>query len=184
MANIFWDTNLFIYLLEGNTSFGAVVKDLRRRMLQRNDRLFTSAITIGEILVKPLSTGDNMLGESISGILQRSATHRFDVRLGCRGGLRHYPPGSCDSSRGCHSIGMRRGSRNRSVHHERRPAKQEEHSRNQVHFRFERSADLTVPRRQATEIPAARATRSGSASPTATRRRRLRDNPESTWDLV
>ena len=61
MANIFWDTNLFIYLLEGSPSFGAVVKDLRRRMLQRNDRLFTSAITVGEILVKPLSTGDKML---------------------------------------------------------------------------------------------------------------------------
>ena len=61
MANIFWDTNLFIYLLEGSTSFGGVVKDLRRGMLQRNDRLFTSVITIGEILVKPLSTGDNML---------------------------------------------------------------------------------------------------------------------------
>ncbi len=61
MANIFWDTNLFIYLLEGSPSFGPVVKDLRRRMLQRNDRLFTSAMTIGEILVKPLSTGDKLL---------------------------------------------------------------------------------------------------------------------------
>lgn len=61
MANIFWDTNLFIYLLEGSPSFGAVVKDLRRRMLQRNDRLFTSAFTVGEILVKPLSTGDKLL---------------------------------------------------------------------------------------------------------------------------
>ncbi len=61
MANIFWDTNLFIYLLEASPSFGPVVKDLRRRMLQRNDRLFTSAITVGEILVKPLSTGDKML---------------------------------------------------------------------------------------------------------------------------
>ncbi len=61
MANIFWDTNLFIYLLEGNPSFGTAVKDLRRRMLHRNDRLFTSAITIGEILVKPLATGDKFL---------------------------------------------------------------------------------------------------------------------------
>jgi predicted nucleic acid-binding protein len=61
VANIFWDTNLFIYLLEGNPSFGTAVKDLRRRMLLRNDRLFTSAITVGEILVKPLSTGDKLL---------------------------------------------------------------------------------------------------------------------------
>jgi predicted nucleic acid-binding protein len=57
VANIFWDTNLFIYLLEDSPGFGAAVRDLRRRMLQRNDRLFTSAMTIGEVLVKPLSTG-------------------------------------------------------------------------------------------------------------------------------
>jgi predicted nucleic acid-binding protein len=61
LANIFWDTNLFIYLLEGSALFGPTVKDLRRRMLQRNDRLFTSAMTIGEILVKPLSSGNNAL---------------------------------------------------------------------------------------------------------------------------
>jgi predicted nucleic acid-binding protein len=61
LANIFWDTNLFIYLLEGSPAFGPTVKDLRRRMLQRNDRLFTSALTVGEILVKPLSTGDSAL---------------------------------------------------------------------------------------------------------------------------
>ncbi|MGP0072718.1 MAG: type II toxin-antitoxin system VapC family toxin [Bryobacteraceae bacterium] len=61
MANIFWDTNLFIYLLEGSPAFGPAVKDLRRRMLQRNDRLFTSTMTIGEILVKPLSTGNRAL---------------------------------------------------------------------------------------------------------------------------
>jgi len=29
VANIFWDTNLFIYLLEGSTSFGGVVKGIR-----------------------------------------------------------------------------------------------------------------------------------------------------------
>ncbi len=63
MANIFWDTNLFIYLLEDSPGFGATVQDLRRRMLRRNDRLFTSAMTIGEVLVKPLSTGHNSLAE-------------------------------------------------------------------------------------------------------------------------
>jgi predicted nucleic acid-binding protein len=57
LANIFWDTNLFIYFLEDSPGFGAAVDDLRRRMLHRNDRLFTSAMTVGEVLVKPLSTG-------------------------------------------------------------------------------------------------------------------------------
>ena len=63
MANIFWDTNLFIYLFEDSPGFGAVVDDLRHRMLHRNDRLFTSAMTVGEVLVKPLSTGHRSLAE-------------------------------------------------------------------------------------------------------------------------
>jgi len=63
MANIFWDTNLFIYLFEDNPTFAASVDDLRRRMLHRNDRLFTSAMTVGEILVKPLSAGNLKLVE-------------------------------------------------------------------------------------------------------------------------
>ena len=46
MANIFWDTNLFIYLLEENPDFGHRVRDLRRRMLARGDRLVTSALTV------------------------------------------------------------------------------------------------------------------------------------------
>src|SRR5579863_10394636 len=61
MANVFWDTNLFIYLLEDSPNFGAAVHDLRRRMLQRDDQLFTSAITVGEILVKPARAGNDAL---------------------------------------------------------------------------------------------------------------------------
>jgi len=63
VANIFWDTNLFIYLVEASPQFGPAVKDLRRRMLQRNDRLFTSTMTVGEVLVKPLSLGNRPLAE-------------------------------------------------------------------------------------------------------------------------
>jgi predicted nucleic acid-binding protein len=58
MKSIFWDTNLFIYLLEDSPHFGQAVADLRRRMLHRHDRLFTSAMTVGEVLVKPFSTGN------------------------------------------------------------------------------------------------------------------------------
>src|SRR5579863_815554 len=38
-----------------------MVEDLRRRMLQRDDRLFTSTMTVGEILVKPIATGNRAL---------------------------------------------------------------------------------------------------------------------------
>lgn len=58
MSRIFWDTNLFIYLFEGSGAFSNEVAALRSRMLARRDQLLTSAITLGEILVKPLERGD------------------------------------------------------------------------------------------------------------------------------
>ena len=63
MKSIFWDTNLFIYLLEDSPQFGQAVADLRRRMLHRHDRLFTSAMTVGEVLVKPFATGNAELAD-------------------------------------------------------------------------------------------------------------------------
>jgi predicted nucleic acid-binding protein len=63
LANIFWDTNLFIYLLEDSPTFAQTVEDLRRRMLRRNDRLFTSAMSVGEVLTKPFSTGNTALAD-------------------------------------------------------------------------------------------------------------------------
>jgi uncharacterized protein len=59
MSRVFWDTNLFIYLFEGSSAFSAEVSELRRRMLARRDQLLTSAITLGEILVKPMERGDS-----------------------------------------------------------------------------------------------------------------------------
>jgi predicted nucleic acid-binding protein len=63
MANIFWDTNVFVYLIEDHPVYGQRVDDIRREMLKRNDRLLTSTVTIGEILVKPLSRGDRALAK-------------------------------------------------------------------------------------------------------------------------
>ena len=53
MAKIFWDTNLFIYLLEENPVFCDQVAQLRARMITRGDRLYTSTLTVGEVLAKP-----------------------------------------------------------------------------------------------------------------------------------
>ena len=63
MAKIFWDTNLFIYLLEDHPKFGQAVDDLRRRMLRRNDQLFTSAMSVGEVLIKPVSIANTPLAD-------------------------------------------------------------------------------------------------------------------------
>lgn len=58
MSLIFWDTNLFIYLFEGRGTEAGQVTVLRERMRVRKDRLCTSALTLGEVLVKPIEKGD------------------------------------------------------------------------------------------------------------------------------
>ena len=52
MSRVFWDTNLFVYLLEG-AEFAARVRQVRSRMLERGDQLVTSALTLGKLPVKP-----------------------------------------------------------------------------------------------------------------------------------
>jgi uncharacterized protein len=59
VSRIFWDTNLFIYLLEPKEEFSVLTKELRTKMLRRGDQLLTSAITLGEVLVKPTQMGDS-----------------------------------------------------------------------------------------------------------------------------
>jgi len=54
VSRIFWDTNLFIYLIEDYGELSERVVKIRERMLKRGDELYTSTLTLGEILVKPL----------------------------------------------------------------------------------------------------------------------------------
>ncbi len=61
MSRIFWDTNLFIYLLEGCGELSKRTTELRTRMLARGDQLFTSTLTLGELLVKPAEQGQREL---------------------------------------------------------------------------------------------------------------------------
>jgi predicted nucleic acid-binding protein len=46
---------LFIYLLEDHPRLADSADKLRRTMIARGDQLCTSALTVGEILVKPVS---------------------------------------------------------------------------------------------------------------------------------
>ena len=63
MSRIFWDTNLFIYLFEGQGPLSRRVVSLRQSMLTRGDQLLTSTLTMGEILVKPIERGDAKLSK-------------------------------------------------------------------------------------------------------------------------
>jgi uncharacterized protein len=81
MSRIFWDTNLFIYLLEGHHQFSASTKQLRKRMLERGDQLLTSTLTLGEVLVKPLERGNPALGRAYENAIAQSAgLLPFDVQ--------------------------------------------------------------------------------------------------------
>lgn len=53
MSRIFWDTNIFIYFFEDHGRHGMMARRVRESMVRRGDQLITSAMTVGEILVKP-----------------------------------------------------------------------------------------------------------------------------------
>lgn len=58
MSRVFWDTNLFIYLFEGQPHYSNPVKALLAKILHRGDQLFTTALSVGEILAKPYERGE------------------------------------------------------------------------------------------------------------------------------
>ena len=80
MSRIFWDTNLFIYLIEDFRDLSERVTVLRRRMLERGDELYTSALTLGEILIKPMEAGNESLARRYESVLLQGAVIiPFDV---------------------------------------------------------------------------------------------------------
>ena len=86
MSRIFWDTNLFIYLLEQKEEFSVMTKELRTKMLKRGDQLLTSTITLGEVLVKPTQAGDMERCRIYERAISSAATLiAFDVEA-----ARHY----------------------------------------------------------------------------------------------
>ena len=73
MNRVFWDTNLFIYLFEGEGLILKQVTALRQSMLARGDQLITSALTVGEILVKPIEQRDDDLARKYAEAIEATA---------------------------------------------------------------------------------------------------------------
>jgi predicted nucleic acid-binding protein len=73
VSRVFWDTNIFIYLFEDDGTLGRRVRDLRERMNERGDTLVTSALTLGELQVKPLEAGQPDLAERYREVIGRAA---------------------------------------------------------------------------------------------------------------
>jgi predicted nucleic acid-binding protein len=73
MSRVFWDTNLFIYLIEDYGKLSQRVADLATRMIERKDQLYTSTLTLGEVLVKPTEVGDDVLCQTYEEIISLHA---------------------------------------------------------------------------------------------------------------
>ena len=57
MSRIYWDTMLFVYLLEYHPEHLSRIRSIRKAMLERGDSLCTSVFTLGEILTGPYQRG-------------------------------------------------------------------------------------------------------------------------------
>jgi uncharacterized protein len=50
MSRVFFDTMLFVYLLEDHPQYAQRVEEILEKLSDRNDELYTSALALGEIL--------------------------------------------------------------------------------------------------------------------------------------
>jgi predicted nucleic acid-binding protein len=85
MKKIFFDTNIFIYMFEGLEPNGSRMLEIRRRMITRGDRIVTSAMTLGELLVKPTKLGQTSLIEQYDRAIRSTAeVISFDASVSWR----------------------------------------------------------------------------------------------------
>lgn len=82
MSRIFFDTNLFIYLTEGKGEERGQVRQILGRAWERGDQIVTSALTVGELLTKPLAAQDTHLVKQYEEMLRAPAVDviAFDRR--------------------------------------------------------------------------------------------------------
>ncbi len=65
MSRIYWDSMLFIYLIEGNPEYAPRVKSIHEEMVRRGDVLCTSVFTLGEVLTGPRKAGAQRVVDQI-----------------------------------------------------------------------------------------------------------------------
>jgi predicted nucleic acid-binding protein len=85
LSKIFFDTNLFIYMFEGLEPNRSRMLSMRKRMLDRGDSMVTSAMTLGEVLVKPTLLGQTSLIEEYDRAIRSTArVISFDPQVAWR----------------------------------------------------------------------------------------------------
>jgi predicted nucleic acid-binding protein len=71
MSRIFLDSNLFIYLFEDTKGpRGVRTLEIFEGLSRRRDTVMTSTLTFGEVLVKPIRTGDRALEAKYKSLLR------------------------------------------------------------------------------------------------------------------
>jgi predicted nucleic acid-binding protein len=70
MSRIFLDSNLFIYQLEDMGPRGDRANMIFERLSSRRDTVLTSTLTLGEVLVKPIRTGNRELEKRYRDLLR------------------------------------------------------------------------------------------------------------------
>lgn len=106
MAKIFFDTNLFIYIFEQHPLLEPGVRRIRERMLVRGDALLTSAMTVGEILFKPVQDSRWDIERRYLEFFRSSSVDAvpFDLKAGY---LCPYPARSRCQTRRCSPASLR-----------------------------------------------------------------------------
>ena len=86
MSTIYWDSMVFIYLLEAHPQFLPKVQRILGRIERRGDTLATSILTLGEVLTGPRRTGDTDVVKSIKAyfLSGRIALLPFDIETADR----------------------------------------------------------------------------------------------------
>jgi len=70
VSRIYWDTMLFVYLIEAHPDHGPRVKTIYAKMQARGDSLCTSVFTLGELLAGPYKRGAAELASQIREVLR------------------------------------------------------------------------------------------------------------------
>jgi predicted nucleic acid-binding protein len=85
LSKDFFDTNVFIYMFEGLEPNRGRTLEIRKRMIDRGDSIVTSAMTLGEVLVRPTKLGQTSLIEQYDhAIRATSQVISFDPQIAWR----------------------------------------------------------------------------------------------------
>ena len=74
MTRFFWDTNVFIYLLDATGEWNKTARFLQSSMKERGIQLVTSTMTLGELQVGPRRVGDEAVAARYKAAVLHTAT--------------------------------------------------------------------------------------------------------------